>query len=410
MSRRSSSSPLFAALLGALLPACGAEGSADPEPAVREVALPVVDAEVAPDEVRPLTGDDGAVSVVGAGVAADGALLVTDGASLFEVRTDGTRAIAFFTERPEVEVPARRIIALVPRAAGGAWVVADNGLYRTEGRYYVAVDPSVTGARAAFASSAAPLDGLWLATDAALVRLSDRAASSYDWPEPGRTVALAVAPDGRGALVATSTDVWLLAEAADGGLERSPVAWPPGSPRATAHVRAAWWVGGDALYTSDDPTRRWIRHAVPGPVATVGRGPDGVPWWTDGAALYALGDGEARRIHEADIEHAVHAPAGDVWILAEGEARRWRADDGRPTFAGDVAPWLEAEGCVACHMAPALDFRRYDDFRGVASDALRRVESGDMPRCGSDRCPPEQRLSPERYAVLARWIEAGMAP
>lgn len=410
MTQRTPRRALSAALLFGLFAGCGAEEAADPGPVIRDAPLELVDADLAPDEVRPLTSGEVEIPVTQAGVAADGALLVTDGLALFEVGPSGARPMSFFTERPDVEAPADRIVAIVPRAEGGAWVVADNGLYRTEGQYYVAVDPTMVGARAAFASNAAPLDGLWLATSAALVRLSDRAASTYDWPNPDQTVALAVAPDGARALIVTSTDTWLLSEAEDGGLVRSPVAGSPAAPRAVTNVGGAWWLGGDAMYTSDDPTAGWTRYLLPEPARSVGRGPDGQPWWTDGAALYALSDGEARRVHRAEVEHAVHAPTGDAWILADGEARRWRADDGRPTFAGDVTPWLEAQGCVACHLAPALDFRRYDDFRGVASDALRRVESGDMPRCGNHRCPPEQQLAPDDYAVLARWIETGMAP
>lgn len=400
-------------LAGLGLASCGDAEVGTDAPVVRDVALRLVDAPRPPDEVRPLTRDGGAIDVRAAGTTAEGELCVADRSTLYACDPQGLREITFFSERPRDEAPAQSIVAVVPRNEGGAWVVASNGLYRTEGLHYVAVDPSLTGGRAGFAAwTPPPLEGLWVAAEGQLLRRSPRAASAYTWDAPGDVRALEVAPDGGSALVVSSDGAWSLESREDDGFERFEVEAPVEERAATAHIDGFWWLAGASLTSTNDLTgaaAEWTRRAVPAPVDAVGRGPDGAVWWTDASGLYALHEDEARRLDPSAIEHAVFAPSGDVWVLTATAARGWRAGD-RPSFANDIAPWLEAEDCIGCHLAPALDFRRYADFRSVAADALRRVEEGDMPRCGNNLCPPDQQIPPERYEVLDRWIATGMAP
>lgn len=386
----------------AMAGACGGEAAELPG-GFRDAPLPVQPTLIAPDDRWGL----GRVPSV-AGVDAEGDLVFGTAEGLFRARSDGPEPIPFYTERPDVEVAAGGVVAVLPRAEGGAWIVATNGLYRTQGRFHVLVDPSLTGTGRAFVTSAPPFDGLWITTADGLVRLTTVAVYDYEVADPGALRGLDAAADGSAVLLVRGETVSLLAAAA-GGLEETEVPLAFAGAQTVLRVDGRWWVGGDALFAGDAPDEGWTRHPVPSPVTALGRGPDGRAWWCGGEGVYALDDGEARRIHSGPVDRAAFGPSGDLWVVTGTVAARWRAeDDARPSFAADVSPWLAEQGCIDCHALPALDFRRFDDFRSVATDALSRVASGDMPRCGNGLCAPEDRLRSEDYAVLERWIETGM--
>ena len=101
---------------------------------------------------------------------------------------------------------------------------------------------------------------------------------------------------------------------------------------------------------------------------------------------------------------------GDVWVAeADGLSRKSLGSSGteRTSFAVDVLPWVQ-ERCSMCHMNQTQNFEDYEVFQAIAEDALIRVRSGDMPRCGGGvRCSPEETLTSEQYAVLEQWIRDG---
>jgi len=388
--------------------ACGDEAGEGRDPWFEDRSLTIETAPRGADDVRPL-----GFSPDAAGVTRAGDLLVartgTAAAELFRSGPDALEPLPFFTQAPAEELPADTVRAIVPRMAGGAWILAGNGLYRTEGLFYVAVDPSLTSARRAFSTAIAPLDGLWITTEGALIRLSADAAHTYAIPRAEAIRALDVTADGRSAMLVGDGEIRVLTVDGDDVFLRTAVG-PPDGAATVGRLDGRWWVGGRVLASTERPGVRWIRQPTPAPVRALGRGPDGRAWWVDDAGVYALGGATAEAVHEGPIAAARFAPTGDLWTIEGDIARRWRAAGARPGFEADILPWLREQRCIGCHMEPSLDFRELEDFRRVASDALFRVETGDMPRCGNDRCPPEEQLSPSTYRILETWIETGMEP
>lgn len=388
--------------------ACGAEATVTSAPAFEDVALPVVEAGVPPD--LELALPPAATTV---GVTGEGALVAASVAGL-EAWDDGTWVpLPLFTAAPDVEAPATDVRSVVPRVDGGAWILADTGLYRTTEGFHVLVDPSIDQGRLAFPGGAAPFDGVWIATPTDLLQLSAGGFRSFSIPHAADLTGLATAVDGREVGLLGSDGVQLLRPTAD-AFELQPTMGPIEAPRAIAHHDGQWWVAGASLHASAEPETLWTRHPLPEAATQLATGPDGALWFAGRRSVYAVVDGAAERRFEApvgcEIEQLLSAPGGDLWARCGERAFGWRAGPSGPSFAQDVLPWLEANGCVACHAAPALDFRIIDDFRSVASDALSRVASGDMPRCANGPCPPDEQLTPEAYAILGDWIEGGMMP
>jgi hypothetical protein len=390
--------------------ACGDAAPSDLAAPIVDGTLTVVDAPRAPDGVRELDAPPSAV-----GVTWGGELVAAIDGGLVQSTEAGLAPLPFFSDAPGEAEPARDVIAIAPRRRGGAWILAANGLYRTEGGFHVRVDPSIVGGVGADLVVAPPFDGLWIATSTSLLRLTDAAIFTYELPGAAGTRDLEAADDGSGLVWAGESGVRTLRLAPDGRVEARPAAGELDHPWAVAEDAGRWWVAAGALYASADPEAGWTRYPTSEPVLSIGRGPDGRLWFTSADELYALEAGQdavAEKLYGAvraePLSATRFAPSGDVWVVRGAQALRWRPEAAPPTFEADVRPWLEATGCVDCHAGPAIDFRDYDDFRGVAADALARVESGDMPRCGNEVCGPEGRLAPDAYRVLETWLQTGM--
>ncbi len=388
-----------------VLAGCGSEspgmgsGPTEPVDAIQRRELRVEAASRSPVRTRDLP--EGFTT---AGVTAAGELLVARRSDLFSAGSQGLERLELFAS-DGADVPVADVVAIAPRPAGGAWVVGTNGLYRTEGRFHVVVDPSLTGVRRAFTTAVSPLDGLWLTTAGGLVRLAAESFSSYDVPSPLDIVDLDVSADGTSVMVAWSDTVRLLVVTPN-GIELQDTAGSIAGSLSVARNGGRWWVGSDAIYETSAPRDGWTAYELSSAPTDLGTGSDGKLWWRSGDGVFVYGD-PAQRIMDEEVSSLVFAPTGDVWALTSSTAHGWLADASRVGFSQDVLPWLRSEGCVDCHADRGEDFTDYDYARRVGSDSLRRVQSGDMPRCGAGLCPPNDRLTPEDYSVLERWLEAG---
>jgi cytochrome c5 len=101
---------------------------------------------------------------------------------------------------------------------------------------------------------------------------------------------------------------------------------------------------------------------------------------------------------------------GDGW-LADGE-KLIQLKTGAPvSFALDVRPFFAAH-CNSCHSsgasaAPIIHWNDYETARQYGPAALRRLEAN-----GTPPMPPSnvEVLTPQDFAVVARWVHGGMPP
>ncbi|MEM9113381.1 MAG: hypothetical protein AAGD10_07495 [Myxococcota bacterium] len=304
------------------------------------------------------------------------------------------------------DLPPDRALAVVT-SAEGAWLAADNGIYAVEGRFVLAVDAL---ARPAWlTANLIGLDGLWWAEAERLVRWTAESSEELDLSSFGPATELSFS--GSYGLVRIGARFFELAEGPEYTLlDVTPSA--QGLGPSTGHD-GSWWMvheggllrrpaGSDEAWTPFLLAERRVQDVV--------SGADGALWiQTDRDLLRMDAPYEAAVIRsENAVEAMVHAPEGTVARLVDGSLQVWVDTTSELVgFEEDVLPWLTEQGCIACHSTSPGDYADYEVFSGLASEALSRVRSGDMPRCGAGLCPPEEQLTPEEYAVLEAWIAGG---
>ncbi len=397
-------------LVSAWAAACGAE---DPlEPSHVPAAELFVDARAplarAMSEAArlPLSGP---VERLGA-TAAGHPLVVVEGA-VHEVLTSGLVARALFAA-PGDPTALGAVSALAPRAAGGAWIAAEGGLFALDGHYLGHRDTGAAGAPIAVTEVAqGPLAGLWVVTTAGLFhrtpagRVEQVEVEAQQW---------AVDADGRAALALDAAGALQLVEAEDvAWVRRAPSLAEAGAVRAIAAGPGVLWAateGGLLRWRAADAPR-WTLFPVGGLRALAVDPSTGAAWTHTGRALvHATPDGvlESSALATSATAAVAVDAVGDAW-LAEGASLR-RITRAAPseavTFAEHVAPWITVH-CAACHQNATADFDRYEVFAERAEAALARVRSGDMPRCAGGRPCAEARLDEPDYAVVERWIRQG---
>jgi hypothetical protein len=312
------------------------------------------------------------------------------------------------------------IHAIAPRAAGGAFIGSDHGLFLLESLYVVR-SPLLDGEKVhdVFEQVAGPLAGVWLATDHGLLRLQGENLTRLTVEGlADRATAIAIEKNG-GRGIAVMGDGLVILEPEGDGL----VSQRPGFTTGVVHGVAA---GDGTLYAATDrglyvhgaTTDASFLHfalaadmsAAPA-VKSVTVDVTGAAWASTGARLFLV---EAEQVTAfdapADIRGLRLDSLGDLWLAAGDQiAQRGRSALGeRVTFTADVKPWV-TQRCSACHRNQIQDFENYEVLKALATKALSRVRSGDMPRCtGSLRCAPEDRLQPADYAVLEQWLRYGL--
>ncbi|MCA9554156.1 MAG: hypothetical protein KC933_29245 [Myxococcales bacterium] len=407
MPRRRPPPPLILAPL--LFAACGG-GEAEPWQApLTEVTAAPTEGTWTSEAALAVAADPDAV-----GVDADHHVVVVAGGVTYALEQGALVPRPLYAEAGEPEVlGAARAVA--PKAATGAWLATDAGLFSVD-RHFVTRSPmsevaSDVGAVADVA--AGPLAGLWLVSQGILHHATD-ALDALSVPGLGQVSHFAVSADGAFLVAAQGATVRVL-EPGDGGL----VARDPSLALGTVHglagaPGAVWLATSTGLYETDGAgfTRYTFGQASAPEVTQVAVDPaTGGVWAAAGGSLYYVQGNLLKRHGGAAGERGlVVDQLGDLYSMASGALiyRGTGATDGTAVTFGDVVPWIEAR-CSACHSNQTSDFRDYDVFITRAEDALARVRSGDMPRCaGSVRCPTEEALAPADYAVLEQWIRDGM--
>ncbi len=399
------SPPSWMASIGLMLTAlaCGGDSGG-------AVALVTVDPQ------RPSTGawtETGALAAAtpaeAVGVDAEGRLRAVVSGQTFVVEAG---ALDLRQRYGDPGAPDRlgQVYRIRPRLAGGAWLATETGLWSADGLFVRhrptdLTDPTVADVMEV---DAGPLAGLWLAATDGVYWIATDTAQRIESERPAQK--LAVSADAA-ALVSDGIVRILTTEAGELRIADAPFTDPVTDVAATF---GALFVATEAgLYRYQDDA--WTQYTLaddgaPAPVESLAvagtsvwaRTDTSVIRWADDSltAFAALGTGPLAVDQLGDV----YAPSPDG--LARGSTGV--LGDEVVTFTADVRPWIEAH-CALCHANQTQDFRQVDVFRGVASEALTRVRSGDMPRCaGGVRCPPESYLSPDEYAVLEQWIRAGL--
>lgn len=407
--------------IGLVLAACGGDPVDRAPPGKSEISVQHGAGTIATFTTTEALTAGGAVERLG--VSAEGHLIAVIDGGLYELEGGLLAARTLYAGEgdPEATGPVH---AVAPRVGGGAWVGAERGLFAIDDLYTYKVPllPEAGAVRAVADAPGGPLNGLWLATDEGLYRRQDEQVTRYTIEGvTGPATGVAITGNGKlGAALFGETLVVLEPNDAQVLTDRPPLG--TSTIDAVAAGPDTIYVGADngllVLRTAADPA--WTRHTL----AEQGAAPPAVTalsvdtardavWARIERGLVRL-EGGHLNAYEMGAEGAMSLLAvdnfGDVWT-ADGDAldRRSTGTAGAAaTFAEDVLPWIQ-EHCSMCHMNQTQNFEDLDVFREVAEPALARVRSGDMPRCeGGLRCPNEQRLQQDDYAVLEQWIRAGM--
>lgn len=412
------------ALLSALglfasLSACGGKSagpSVAPEIEVRSGALQTGSLPAA-----RMIAARSAVELLGASSA--GQVLAVVGGQLFAVADDRLELRALYRQDGD---PASmgRARSIAARAAGGAWVAADAGVFVLDA-LYVSRDRLMTGTGAVqdlAEATAGPLKGLWLATEDGLFRRQGDALERDVVPTLAASAAgVAIEQNGNAALVLAGGEIALL--------EPSGSAIVIDRPPLDAGKIHAVRGGVGALYAASDGgllrwragrAPRWVRFTLspqgspPQKVLAVAVDhATGNVWARIERGLVRL-SGDALMLFELSIDGGdAKALAvdqlGDVWVAGAQNLVHLTTGSAPDavTFRANLKPWISAH-CSECHRNQTLDFENYAVFSERAENALARVRSGDMPRCsGGLPCPPAQRLKQEEYSLLEQWIRNG---
>jgi hypothetical protein len=416
--RRWITSTILLALFG-----CGGKGNQAPP------IGPPAEVEVKAGAPAPMTASTvdaldatGGVSVLG--VTSKNNVLAVSGGEIYEVDTGMLVHRSLYAESGE-PTSTGEVHAITPRAAGGAWIAADNGvflldtLFVTKASFSTGMGP----VRSTSEVSTGPLTGLWVAGDDGLFRRQGSMLTKYAIPSvDGAVLAIAVEAGGNAALALAGTDAIVLS--ASGGQITSDR--PPLEAGAISSIAA----GTGVLYAGSDTGLFRYR-------------PDGMPKWTH---FTLAADGEpGKKVRALALDVAV----GDLWMRTDDGVVRlsgdtlggldastvgtstvpaiaidevgdlWAAGGNKlehvgtsgmtaaVTFAHDVSPWLGMH-CTQCHGNETQNFQDYNVFAPLADMALERVKSGDMPRCdGGTPCPSDKHLTEMDYTVLEQWIREG---
>lgn len=338
--------------------------------------------------------------VVPLGFDAAEAVIVDSGGQPARIEAGRAERLAFFRQSDDDQPPSTLLGAAPDDRSEHTWLAADNGLYSIQGRFVLSADP-VLRPQAPVAVPDGALSGTWWAEARALVRLPD--LETIDASALGAITGMAFGGDE--ALVIADGALWILARDGD-GYSAEPLAYD-GDPVAVEYAQERWWVS-DASGRLASLGDGWSLRALPEPAVQLAEGADGALWIrTETGRILRLRVEEVLEDPSIRADVMVASARGSI-VTSDGmTVSKWtRGDVETVTFTEDVLPWLQSN-CIACHAAPD-DFGDYSVFTELAADALERVRTGDMPRCGVALCPEEQRLTPDDYGVLEAWISAGL--
>jgi hypothetical protein len=400
--------PWLSALV--LVAACGT-----PPPRQEEERFHVVG--VAPTVGEALTQQelalDGTVTELGVSTAGD--LVAVAGDRVYE-RTAGVLTLRNLYAEGSDPTSLGAVSAIIPRAKGGAWIAAANGLFELEG-LYVTHSPVVVGMGPLLGAcevAQGGMNGLWLATSDGVYRRQDTDTFRYridGWAEAANGVA--GDPDGVAALVVLGGQLVLLVPGSDATLAAAAPPDEVGRVNAVAAAKGALYAASErGLYRwQPSATPQWTRFPLGGAEGLeVKVDPVTASAWvvTSDALLRLDGDALTSFARPAGTSRLAVDRLGDVWT-AKGQTLVQVKAGARSTdakFEAEVKPWLVAH-CTMCHS----DFVDPVVFGPKAELALQRVRTGDMPRCsGGVPCPEDQHLMPEEWAVLESWIRGGKQP
>ena len=384
---------------------CGSDDPAAPESTVAtEVLSPRAGTWT---ETNTLTQPD----VAAIGVDAEGRLrAVADGDTY--VLEAGALALRQRFAEPGTPTAFGAVRRIRPRLAGGAWIVTATGLWSAE-ELYVRFRPTELpspGFTDVMEVGAGPLAGLWLAAPDGLYWVTETVAQRIEADRaPDR-----IAVSGDAAALLAGGDVRILTTDGDAlYVEASPFS-DAVDVAATEDAVFAATRGGLYRFNTDG----WTRLALSSDPTAPPRSIDAITvaqqdvWVRTTDEVIRIRGMQASAFDRVGHSAIAVDQLGDVYGVADDGVAR--GSTGAPqgtvtTFALDVRPWIDTH-CAACHGNQTQDFRDYDVFSAVAEDALARVRTGDMPRCtGGIRCPAEDRLTADEYAVLEQWIRAGLA-
>ena len=380
---------------------CGDDATAPTDTSIQTEALSIVDASWRDTASIPSTAPADAV-----GIDTEGRLWTTIDGGAFVIEAGALNPRLPFADAG-APTQLGRVQRIRPRVDGGAWLATDEGLWSAAGLYVRHRPTDLPNPRLLDVQevSTGALAGLWLAASDGVYWTTTTSAQRIEADRPADRLAV----NGTVAALVDATGLRLLTSSADGLLlEDAPFNTPVRDVAATAD--AIYVATDDGLYRYRDAV--WTEFTLDDvPLGRIDalavRGDD--VWGRSSDAILAIGP-MARRFPVIGTSGLAVDQLGDVYAAsATGLAR---ASSGAvadvTTFSQDILPWIDTH-CAVCHGNQTQDFRTYDVFRSVASDALTRVRSGDMPRCeGGVRCAPEDNLSADDYSVLERWIRAGL--
>ncbi|MBI4816359.1 MAG: hypothetical protein HY791_08875 [Deltaproteobacteria bacterium] len=394
----------LAAVLG-----CSADTSvpSDPE-AFRTIDAPVGTREVESDEALGF-GD-----VRRFGRTAEGASIAVGDRVAFVYDGGAWAPRLRYAEHGAEAVEPR---AVAPSATTGAYVLSPRSILAL-GPIYLEDAFELAGGTDLAVAAEGPLEGIWVATATGALVIRDGKVSRYEIGLGGPIDFVAVTRSGSMGLVSSSLEGLVALQMSAGQLsgEASPI------EDSTVHDLDAGPYSVLAA-TSNGVIRRdssgWTWFVL-GPTHELDVDPvTGVAWVRGDDELYSI---------DGDVVAAVKAPgtelglatelgpdrmsvdlAGDLFVRAPDGVVRLRTGAGPVATFDEVTSLLRAH-CVRCHANQTQDFLDYEVFVTRADEALRRVRSGDMPRCeGGVRCK-EPILSPGDWSVLERWIRGGKRP
>lgn len=303
-----------------------------------------------------------------------------------------------------------KVFSVHPKSGGGAWLAGEQGLYSVE-RHFVTRSPLSEALSEVHQVADVPsgaLKGLWILDTAGLWLRSE---GSFDKVNAHLTSPTLIAADawGRFALMASTSDLVLL-NMQDGVLQSLDIDLDTGTIYGlTGTPNAVWVAASNGLFKTDGT--RWTHYPLGAKATEIAADPaTGAVWVRTEGGLIQVTDNVTTRYPTGGDEIGLAVDQlGDVHSLASGALLRrgTGAADGNAVDFAMLKPWLQAN-CSTCHNNQTANFEDYAVFVERAEEALARVRTGDMPRCGGGiRCPPELTLSPSDFAVLEQWVRDG---
>jgi hypothetical protein len=348
------------------------------------------------------------------GVSSQGTLVVSLDDSTYEYTGGVLVERTLYAETGE-PTSLGAVSSIGPRAGEGAWLAAANGLYELDG-FYLTLSPQMPGqVRAAYEQPSGLMQGLWLATDQGLVYRTTAATNAFTIDGDKDVSQIVVEPMGDDAFAVFGGTLYRLTLTGD-SMTAEQVPMTTGAVRgiaaSTGNLYAATPIGLVRWNATLSPAWQVITLAADGQqlsLDAVATDPvSGTVWALAGSQVIEV-DGTTRTSYPQGVGNSIAVDQlGDVWLMNGAQLTRLQStvSGTAVSFASQVQPFISAN-CTTCH----ADFTTYDVFKTKAADALRRVSSGDMPRCtGGIPCAADQHLKPDQYSVLEQWIRGGMQP